>query len=230
MSTFLNENFEFNNRILNNYKAEYYQLIDEQPSRKVNRLNKLDSIYDTLILEIDETILNGSSGIDEIISRTAKLYKELPFLVDNRQDYLITNKLRTSDISTDLKLRFLKNRLVISMAYAFEYATRKTAWADGFNKVEVEGILSQKTQDGIKLTLTSEFGQSIDDNRHVVINSIEFNGQLKNVEYKLKSNYSFADIEFPNLQNGTYVVKGALRFYDRDGQIDIPFRKTFEVE
>lgn len=230
LALFLEENFEFNNRLLNTYKAEYYQVSADQPSRKINRLEQLDETFEELMSDIDKAISNGTGKTDSIKSKTAKIKKELPLLVDNRQDYLLTNIQQPNVFKTELELRYLKNRLVISMAYAFEYASRKTVWVDGFYKIEVDSIITQKTKDGIKLTLTSEFGQAIDDDRHVVIKSIKLNGQPQDIDYKLKSNYSFADIDFPRLLNGTYEVKGALRFYGREGQIDIPFQKIFEVE
>ncbi|PQJ31984.1 hypothetical protein BST92_08630 [Nonlabens arenilitoris] len=230
MSSYLRQSFEFNNRILNKYKAEYCQLTESQPSREIVRLNELDAKFKSLIIKIDEAILNDAYNLKNITSESKEIFNELPKIVDNRKDYLLNQLIEPKNNSHELRLRYLKNRLVIAMAYAFEYGSRKTLSVDSFYKVEIDSIISRKIENGIKLTFTSEYGQAIKENRHIIINQMELNGQQKMIDYKLKDNYSFADIEFQSLQKGTYEIDGALRFYGRDGEIDIPFHKTMEVK
>jgi len=97
-------------------------------------------------------------------------------------------------------------------------------------KVDVDSIISQKTNSGIKLTLTSRFGQPIKENRHILINKIKFNGKEEKVDFELKENYSIADIELDSLRTGIYEINGILRFYHREQKFDIPFEKTIKVE
>lgn len=52
----------------------------------------------------------------------------------------------------------------------------------------------------------------------------------KKIYYKLKDNYSFADIEFDSLQSGIYKISGILKYYDRSGELESWFEKEFEVE
>lgn len=230
LNSFLQADFEFNNRVLNKNKGDYYQIIEEMPSRKIEKLNQLDEKFELLISNIDNAIKSNENDLEKIIAESNYILNELPEVVDNRKDYLLPETELQKTEPNELNLKLLKNRLVIAMAYAFEYGSRITYSVDGLYKVEVDSIFVKKTENGIKLTLTSKYGQSIKENRHVIINDIEFNGQEKNTDFKLKDNYSFADIELNSLQSGSYKINGILRFYDRDGKIDIPFEKEFKVE
>jgi len=230
MNSFLQANFEFNNRALNKNKGNYYQIIEEIPSRKIEELNQLNEKFEILISNIDNAIKSNENDLEMIIAESNYILNELPKIVDNRKDYLLPETEFPKNESNELSLKFLKNRLVIAMAYAFEYGSRITYSVDGLYKVDVDSIITKKTGNGVKLTLTSKYGQSIKENRHVIINNIEFNGEEKSTDFKLKDNYSFADIELNSSQSGTYKINGILRFYERDGKIDIPFEKEFKVE
>ena len=230
MNLFLQANYEFNNRTLNKNKGDYYRIIEEAPGRKIEKLNQLDSKFELLISKIDSAITNKESNLNSIIAESNEILNEIPKLVDNRKDYLLPEFQQPKTISDDLSLKYIKNRLVIGMAYVFEYAGRKTYSVDGLYKIQVDSIFTRKTKNGIKLTLTSKYGQDIRENRHILINKIEFNGKEEKVDFKLKENYSFADIELDSLRNGTYKINGILRFYHREGKFDMPFDKVFEVE
>ena len=119
---------------------------------------------------------------------------------------------------------------MIAMAYAFEFDSRKTSWIFTLNEVKIDSVISQQKENGIILTLTSKTGQESKKNRHIVIQSIKLNGKERNIDYELKDNHSFADIEFDSLQKGSYYINGVLRYYTRNGKIDIPFDKKFDYE
>lgn len=233
LNSFLQTNYEFNTRAFNQYRGDYYQRIEEQPSRKNENLNQLDLKYELLIKDIDKAISSKEDNLEKIVADYQTIVNEIPEIVNHRKDYLPNNlditKLNTSG-SKEFYLNFIKNRLTIAMAYAFEYAGRITGVADGLYTVEVDSITTKRTENGIKLTLASKHGQSIKENRHIIINSIEFNGHEKNFDFNLKDNYSFADIELDSLQNGNYKINGILRFYHRERKFDIPFEKEFKVE
>jgi len=230
MNLFLQANYEFNNRTLNKNKGDYYRIIEEIPSRKIEKLNELDSKFELLISKIDTAISNKESNLESITAESNEILSEIPKLVDNRKDYLLPKFKQPKSDSDDLSLKYIKNRLVIGMTYVFEYASRKTYLADGLYTVKVDSIISQKTDSGIKLTLTSRFGQPIKENRHILINKIKFNGKEEKVDFKLKENYSIADIELDSLRTGNYEINGILRFYHRERKFDIPFEKTIKVE
>jgi hypothetical protein len=230
MNSFLQANYEFNNRTLNKNKGEYYRIIEEMPTRKIEKLNQLDSKFELLISKIDNAISNKESNLKTIIAESNEILIEIPKLVDNRKDYLLPEFKQPESDSDDLSLKYVKNRLVIAMAYVFEYASRQTYSVDGLYKVQIDSVITRKTDNGIKLTLTSKYGHNIKENRHIIIDNIEFNGQEKKVNYNLKDNYSFADVEFDSLKSGTYKINGILRFYHRERKFDIPFDKVFTVE
>ncbi len=230
MNLFLQANNEFNNRTLNKNKGDYYRIIEEAPGRKIEKLNQLDSKFELLISKINSAIANKESNLKSITSESNEILSEIPKLVDNRKDYLLPEFKQPKSDSDDLSLKYIKNRLVIGMAYVFEYASRQTYSVDGLYKVDVDSIISQKTDNGIKLTLTSRFGQPIKENRHILINKIKFNGKEEKVDFKLKENYSIADIELDSLRTGIYEINGILRFYHREQKFDIPFEKTIKVE
>jgi len=230
MNSFLQANFEFNNRTLNKNKGDYYRIIEEMPSREIEKLNELDSRFESLIFAIDRAIKNKEKNLENIIAESNEILNEVPKIVDNRKDYLLPEFKQPKTDSKDLSLKYIKNRLVIAMAYAFEYASRQTYSVDGLYKVDIDSIISRKTDSGIKLTLTSRFGQPIKENRHILINKIELNGKEQKIDFELKDNYSFADIELDSLQSGIYKMNGILRFYHREQKFDIPFEKEFKVE
>jgi hypothetical protein len=230
LNSFLQANYEFNIRTLNKYKGNYYQIIEEKPSRKDEKLIQLDSKFELLISNIDIAITNKESKLENITLESNEILNEIPKIVNNRKDYLLPEFKQSNTNSNELSLKYIKNRLVIAMAYAFEYNSTRTVWVDGLYKIKVDSIISRKTKNGTELTLTSKYGQDIRENRHIIINKIEFNGIEKKADYKLNKNYSFADIEFDSLQKGNYKINGLLRYYERDGKIDIPFQKEFKVE
>jgi hypothetical protein len=230
MNSFLQANYEFNNRTLNKNKGDYYRMIEEMPARKIEKLNELDSQFELLISKIDNAITNKEGNLKSIIAESNEILNEIPKLVGNRKDYLLPEIKQPKSDSNDLNLKYIKNRLVIGMAYVFEYSSRQTYSVDGLYKVDIDSVISQKTDNGIKLTLTSRFGQPIKENRHILINKIKFNGKEEEVDFKLKENYSIADIELNSLRTGIYEINGILRFYHREQKFDIPFEQKFKVE
>lgn len=74
---------------------------------------------------------------------------------------------------------------MITMAYAFEFASRQHFLNDSLNIIKVDSIISKKKAEGIKLILISKFGQSAKENRHILINNNLCNGKEKNINYKL---------------------------------------------
>jgi len=125
MNSFLQANYEFNNRTLNKNKGDYYRIIEEMPTRKIEKLNQLDSQFELLISKIDSAITNKENNLKSIIAESNEILSEIPKLVDNRKDYLLPEFKQPKSDSDDLSLKYIKNRLVIGMAYVFEYASRK---------------------------------------------------------------------------------------------------------
>lgn len=48
----LKEYYEFNLHTLHNYKTNYYEMIAEQPSRKIQKLNDLDLKFESLLKKL----------------------------------------------------------------------------------------------------------------------------------------------------------------------------------
>ncbi|EDP95304.1 hypothetical protein U8527_15910 [Kordia algicida OT-1] len=230
MHLFLQANYEFSNRTLNKNKGDYYRMIEDVPRKKIENLHELDVKFEMLISKIDSAIKHKESNLESIIAESDEILNEVPKMVNNRKDYLLPAFKQPITNSNDLTLKYIKNRLVIAMAYVFEYASRITYAVDGLYSVKVDDIITRKTESGIKLTLTSRHGQAIKENRHIIIDKIERNGVEEKVEYKLKDNYAIADVALDSLQTGIYKINGMLRFYHREGKFDIPFDKTITVE
>jgi len=230
LNSILDASYELNNRTLNNYKGDYYMIIQENYRRKVIELNKLDLKFENLISTINNSIVNKKWNLKKIDSASNEIFKELPNIVDNRKDYLLPEFKKPKTNSNELYLKYIKNRLVIAMTYAFEYNSQITVAHCVFGELKIDSIISKQNKNGIKLTLTSRNGQTKEEKRQVLINNIKFNGLEKKIDYKLKDNYSFTDIEFDSLQKGIYKINGVLRFYEREGKVDIPFHKEFKIE
>jgi len=234
LNSFLHANYEFNRKTLNKYRGAYYMVVEEQPERKIEKLNELDSKYELLITNIDKAIGNKKTNIEKIVSEYHDIFTEIPKIVNHRKDYLFPelNSIGNTKInSTEFRLNTLKNKLVIAMSYAFEFASRQKFAYDGFKKLDnIDINISYDDNNGIKLTLSSDIAQLIKQNRHIVISKIQYNGKDKKVNYELNDNYSFADIVLDSLQKGNYRLEGVVRFYERTGKIDIPFNEKFKIE
>ncbi len=126
MNSFLKVSYEFNNRILNQYKEDYYVMIEEQPDKKVEKLNELYLKYKLLISDIDKAIVNKENDFEkDICTEYNYILNEIPKIVNNI-DHLLTefNPIDNKIDLTEVRLNIIKNNLVIAMAYAFEYADR----------------------------------------------------------------------------------------------------------
>ena len=229
MNSFLKRNYEFSNSVLETNRKEYHNLIYDRPSLKIKELDRLDSQLDLLIFKIDNSILNNDIDLEKTITESNQILSELQKITKHIEDHSFQEFERPKTNSNELTLNYLKNKLVIAMANAFKYATGFTISGPVYPS-GVDSIITSNTENGIKLTLTSKLGQSITENRHIVVNSIKFNGQEKKVYFKLKDNYAFADIEFDSLQSGTYQISGILKFHDKKGEVQSQFDKEFIVE
>lgn len=234
MNLFLQDNYEFNRKMLIQFKGEYYERIAENPERKIEKLNELNPKYEELILNIDSAISNQETNIDKLILEYNGFLNEIEQIVNSNKEYLVADlgpKITTKTKSNEFRLNTMKNRLVIAMVYAFEYASRPLVYADGFPKVDtVKTHISPVSDKGIKITLSSIFAQKTFERRQVMINKIQLNGQDKKVNFRLNDNHSFADIILDSLQKGNYRIEGVLRYYVRTGIFDVPFEEKFNVE
>lgn len=230
INTFLKTNYEFNSRVLNLTKAKYYNLVSDQSSRRNIELEKIDIIFQSLIKEIDKAIIMKEDNIKTIIDKRENLLLKIPKTINNRKDFQIHKIKNIALSSNELQLNYIKNELVIALCYAFEYNSLITSINDSLSYVKVDNIEFRKTNNKYILTLSSKYGQRFPENRHILIKSIQENKNDKHVSYKIKDNYSFANIEFDTLQKGNYKINGVLKFYERDGEFEIPFEKTFSIE
>lgn len=190
MNSFLKTNFEFNNRILKSERRDYHTLIQELPSLKIDELDKLDSQFDLLIFKIDSLILAEETDLDKTISESNHIFRKAKEIVKNIADYSMEEFKKPKTNSNELILNHLKNRLVIAMSNAFQYANGFTLTSPTYTR-GIDSIITSKTENGIKLTLTSKYGQSVPDNRDIQINSIKFNGQEKKNILQIKRQLFF---------------------------------------
>lgn len=229
LNNMLNENFEFNERVLNLFRGQYYQIASEQPSRQIKNLDELDVKFDSLISLIDKALItNNKDDYQKIILQSNEVLTKTHKITNYKSNYFSFKLDETEDELH--KLRLLKGKLVLAMANTFEYACNIPCELSIIRKVEIDSIISKHTNQGTNLTLTSKYGQSIKENRRIIINKIEHNGKEKKLDYTLNKNYSMVDIEFNSLEKGTYVIEGIFRVYTKDGNIDIPFNKKAIVE
>ena len=233
LNSYLLKNSEFNIRFFNAHRAKYFIKSEETYVINNEKLNQLDAKYEILIKKIDRAISSKDANLDEIVSDYQSIVCEIPNIINekivySKDEIKSLEKFKTN--SKEFYLNSIKNRLVISMAYAFEYANNQVIMTCGLRELKVDDIILSRTKENrVKLTLTSKQGQRIRDT-HILVNNIKLNGKEKKVDYELNENYSFADIEFDTLQKGNYQIKGSLRYYAPSGKIDIPFEKEFKVE
>ena len=234
MNSYLQVNYQFNSKILNQQKGDYYLRAELQPERKTESLNALDSKYELFILSANRAISNKENNIEKLVLEYYDILNDITKIVNQRDDYLLpkidsVNKTKTT--FNEFRLNAMKNRLVIAMSYTFEYVMGPTLTSDHFYKPGyVNTNISHIKNNGIKLTLSSDLIQKIPQNRQIIIDEIQFNGKDKKINYELNDNYSFSDIVMDSLKKGKYHLKGVIRLYERTGKIDVPFNKKFEVE
>ncbi len=132
MNSFLKVNYEFNNRILNQHKEDYYVMIQEQPDKKIEKLDELYLKYELLISDLDKAIVNKENDFEKICTEYNYILNEIPKTVNNI-DHLLTefNPIDNKTDLTEVWLNIIKNNLVIAMAYAFEYADRSKFISNG---------------------------------------------------------------------------------------------------
>ncbi|WP_179009249.1 hypothetical protein [Winogradskyella forsetii] len=223
------DNYEFSNKILNRNRSFYYFIIEERPIQKIEALNQLDLSYQLLISDLDKAISNPQSNLKNITSEYNRIANEIPKIVNDRKNYLISGFEPIKPSSDELNLNAMKLRLTMAMAYAFEYAGLASYQTDS-TFFGIKSYSSKTKCNGIKLSLTSNNDLKQAYNRNITIKKIELNGKEIELKYTYKDNYSFADIEFDSLQKGEYKINGIFKFSKEGYELQIPINEKFKVE
>jgi len=227
INALVNINNEFAMRMLNTYRGDYYQLIEEVPGKKNEQISELETEFEALIANIDDATLNNNIKIENIKKESHQLISKIQHLVEHNSKYTIPKENTENSI---LPILSLKNKLILSMAYAFEYAARPNFITCGYNIVKVDTKIQQISKKETKIILSSKDAQIMRENRYIIIDTIQHDNQIKKINYKLEENYNFADINLGNLAKGSYTLKGHLKYYHRDGKFTIPFQEKFVIK
>jgi len=231
LNSFLKANYDFNYRIYNQRKDQYYTFISEDSNNRYPMLDELDSDYKMLISKIDLAISDSITDIKPIILDYDNLSRKLVEFMNNSNDYLLPEiKLleEARNVSNEFRLNVIKNRLAIQMVYAYEF--RYEPHLEIPSSIELKSNIVKGNGGGIKLTLSNKIVQKHGNSGRIIITKFRLNGNNKKANYKTNKNYSFADVIFDSLENGNYTLDGVLRFYERDGEFEVPFSKNFVVE
>ena len=89
LNSFLQASYEFNTRILNQYRGDYHQMIIEAPSLKKEALLQLETAYDLLISKINAALATKETNLEKITLEANRILNEIPKMVDNRKDYIM---------------------------------------------------------------------------------------------------------------------------------------------
>jgi len=223
------DNYEFSNKILNRNRSFYYFILEERPHQKIEALNQLDLSYQSIISDIDTAILTKDNDMEIIISEYNRILNAIPKIVDDKKDFLLSGFEPIKRSSNELNPNFMKLRLTMAMAYAFEYAGQALHMT-GQELFEMNSYSSKTKDNGVKLSLTSNRALNKTYNRHIELDTIECNGKEIEIKYTYKDNFSFANIEFDSLEKGNYRIKGTFK-YTKDGyDMVVPINEAFIVE
>jgi len=201
LNSFLEVNYEFNNKTFNLNRGHYYMRIEEQPSGKIEKLNELDSKFELLILDIDNAILNKKNNINKVILEYNNILNEVKKIVNLNKDYLIADFdsiIKTKTYSNKFRLNAIKNRLVIAMSYAFEYASRKRYAIDRLISVKIDTETTYQDKNSVKITLLSEHLQKTREKGHIIIDKFQLNNfdQIDNKVNSIESDSTLEKTEF----------------------------------
>lgn len=230
LNVFLKENYEFNNRHYNTWKSSYYTHVSEEPSFRSSKLDELDSAYKNLISKIDIAIANSTTDLDPIILDYDDFSRKVDEYTSNDKKYSISHIItpeKVKIVSNEFSLNLFKNRLVMQMAYAYEFSIDITHQALPSSKVESN--ITEIGHDKIKLTLSSQLTNSVGTPRRIIINNFQLDGVNKAINYSFHKSYVFGDVIIDSLANGKYDLDGVIRHYEREGEYDVPFSESFIV-
>ncbi|TCI84888.1 hypothetical protein [Tenacibaculum sp. M341] len=230
MNAFLKTNFDFNERALNHFKEIYYVKSSEQSYVKNEKLDILDIMYKQLISEIDIATLNKTSNVKDLIHRGNEILNKLKGIVDNNEEFFIHELFNEKSYNDSFQLNIMKNKLVMSMSYAFEYASRERFAIGGFRKLDSVDTDVVRNNNKVQINLSSDIIQQLPSKRVVKVDQILFEGKQREINYELVKDYTFSNILLDSLSQGKYEIKGKVKIYDRAGEFDIPFKEKFEVK
>ena len=234
IEVFMNQSSEFSRFMYNEQRRAYYEMIQEQDSKRDKALEALELKAEQLLETIEIAENSGQANINAILKDYDSLMENLATLVNNEKSFTMssvtTKELR--DIKTDaLVLKILKNSLTMGLSYAFEYKTRPTGIACGAYKLDsLDTYVSAKKHSKVKVALFTTGVQS--NTMHPLLDTLEITSNGKPIEtrYSFEQNFLFGNIVLDSLKVGAYKIKGHLRLYDRDGNFLIPFEQQFTVD
>jgi hypothetical protein len=234
LDSFLETNHTFNTVMLNHYKADYLQLQKETPEMNTEQLNSIATVYKEFISKINHSIASKESNIEPLVQEYNRLLDDLKnvlakFYYKQFNLYIITaNDL---NFSNEYRLKAMKNNLTLSMVYAYQSANGNLiSWRGcGFSRIRVKTIFDQH-EDLAKITLTSNFIQTLKEEKDIIIDKIAFNGIDTKMKYNITEVHDFTDIILDSLTPGAYQIEGTVQYFDRNGKTAIPFREAFEIK
>ncbi|MEO9952840.1 MULTISPECIES: hypothetical protein [Nonlabens] len=233
INSFLITNFDFNTRNLNTKKAYYTQLSIEQPNEYGSfKLN--DTIYKAIQRKLDNSINQNKKVSDSLLLEYQKFIDYLETAVEADKTYMIDDNMIISDDlknNSETHVLILKNNLAISMSYAYEYLTRYRTYIDGIHvldHIDTKAIVNNANN--TEIILSSEIAQHNPYNRHVLVDQLTSNRKKVDLKYDSVGDFSFYKITLDSLENGIYSLKGRVKYYNRDGEFEVPFSQEFEVK
>ena len=233
INSFLITNFDFNTRDLNTKKAYYNQLSIEQPN-KYGSFKLNDSIYKVIQKKLDNSISQNHKASDSLLIKYQKFINYLETAVEGDSTYMIHDKmLIPDDLKNDSQTHvlILKNNLAISMSYTYEYLTRYRTYDDNFyvfDHIDAKAIINNVNK--TEIILSSEIAQHNPYNRHVLVDQLTSNRKKIDLKYESVEDFSFYKIVLDSLENGIYNLEGRVKYYNRDGEFEVPFSQEFEVK
>lgn len=229
---FLKTNYSFNERVLNHFREIYYVKSSEQVDVKIEELNVLDIRYKELIFKTNKAILDKDSNVKELLLEGNEILKKTLGIVNYREDFSTKKLPNIESKDSVFQLNLMKNKLVIAMSYAFEYAGRDRFSVDRIRKLDsVNTRVTSNKNKSIQINLSSDIVQEIPRKRVVtLIDQMMYKGKEKKLNYTLINDYTFANILLDSLADGKYKLKGKVKIYNRNGEFDIPFEEKFEIK
>lgn len=230
----MKNNYQFNSRRMNSYRAEYIRLKNEQPIKyRSTELDSLYTDYEHLITSINEYLKLDSKDLNNLKNESNEFIIRSKQIVNNRDDYSIqaTNLIKLNAIeSPEIQLLILKNEITIAMSYPIEFQISRHTPGLNMQHIEVKAKPGVVENNQLTINLSSDFLYPEKFKQDILVNKIEHNGVTSKLPFSIQDNYNFGDIRLDSLEQGDYYLSGSVIHYSRDGEIELPFETSFNVE
>lgn len=195
-------------------------------------LIELESSYSVTINQIDSCLRNKNyNNTHNILSSYNNILNRIDTAINFDKNYIINRfDYDYSTLNPQLKLLRVKNDLAMALKYYLDFTLNYLNTSCGFYGIgDILATSQSDTNGNTIVTLSSEMRRLPDEGRNLIIEDLVLNNNTRISDFIVVNNNAFSDIKFNNLNNGSYTLKGKIRYYTKKGIKDFPFSHKFVI-